>query len=129
MHDDTVSARRGHAARTVASGRKSRGAAPGMLGVFDWLLQRHGIGSLQLTLPSGAAASIGNPDGSVEAQMALKSYGALWKLARRGALGFAESYMDGDIDTDDLQRHVRALPRQRAGDHTRLSEPERHAQP
>ncbi len=102
MHDDTVSARPviGTDGR---QGLHSRGAVPGMLGVFDWLLKRHGIGCLQLTLPSGAAGCIGNPDGSVEGQMVLKSYGALWKIARRGALGFAEAYMDGDIDTDDLR--------------------------
>jgi cyclopropane-fatty-acyl-phospholipid synthase len=35
--------------------------------------------------------------------MALRSYAALWKVARRGALGFAESYMDGDFDTVDLK--------------------------
>ena len=102
MHDDTVSARPviGTDGR---QGRNSRGAVPGMLGVFDWLLRRYGIGGLQLTLPSGAAGCIGNADGSVAAQMVLKSYGALWTIARRGALGCAESYMDGDIDTDDLR--------------------------
>ena len=57
---------------------------------------------------------------AIEAQIdTAESYGALWKLARRGALGFAESYMDGDIDTDDLRAAVRVLSRQRAGDHAR----------
>ncbi len=101
MHDDTVSAR--PAMGTDGRQRHARGAVPGMLGVFDWLLKRHGIGRLELTLPSGTAGNIGTPDGTVEAQMVLKSYAVLWKLARRGALGFAEAYMDGDIDTDDLR--------------------------
>ncbi len=104
MHDDGVAAR----AAIGADGRKAilrRGAAAttGLLGALDWLLRRHGIGRLRLTLPSGASGVIGTPDGPVEAQLSLKSYGALWSLARRGALGFAESYMDGIVDTDDLR--------------------------
>ena len=102
MHDDALSAR----GTIVTDGRnegKERGVAPrGMLGAFDWLLRRYGIGRLCLTLPSGSTGLVGNQDGPVEAQVTLKSYRALWNVARRGALGFAESYMDGEIDTDDL---------------------------
>ncbi len=74
-----------------------------MLGYCHRLLQRQGIGRLHFELPSGASAVIGHPAVPAEAQMALRSYTALWKIARRGALGFAESYMDGDFDTVDLK--------------------------
>jgi cyclopropane-fatty-acyl-phospholipid synthase len=67
------------------------------------LLQRHGIGRLNVELPSGAGAMIGDPTAPAEAHIALRSYAALWKVARRGALGFAESYMDGDFDTNELK--------------------------
>lgn len=67
------------------------------------LLERHGIGSLLLELPSGAGSLIGASTGPAQAHLALRSYAALWKVARRGALGFAESYMAGDFDTVDLK--------------------------
>jgi cyclopropane-fatty-acyl-phospholipid synthase len=66
-------------------------------------LTARGIGRLTLELPSGASAMIGDPGAPNEAHVALASYRALWKVARRGALGFAESYMDGDFDTADLK--------------------------
>ncbi len=75
-----------------------------LLRTFNWILRRHGIGRLRLTLPSGVCASLGDPSCPVEAHIALESYSALWKLATRGALGFAESYMDGDFDTEDLRQ-------------------------
>lgn len=81
-------------------------AAPtgAVLRTFDWILKRHGMGRVRLTLPSGATGLIGDPSCPVEAQITLQSYGALWKLVSRGALGFAESYMDGDFDTEDLRQ-------------------------
>ena len=103
MHDDTVSAPP-EISRDARSQPPARGAAnSGVLGVVDWVLRRHGIGRIRLALPSGDTGVIGDAKSPVEASIALKSYGALWKLARRGALGFAEAYMDGDIDTDDLR--------------------------
>ena len=101
MPDDVVSSRSAGGAH-VSPAQGTTGSW--MLGALDWLLRRHGIGRLRLTLPSGATGLVGTPDGSVEAQIALRSYGVLWKLARRGALGFAESYMDGDFDTNDLRK-------------------------
>jgi cyclopropane-fatty-acyl-phospholipid synthase len=97
------------ASQSCLQERRSAGAtrdtAPtGLLRAFDWILKRYGIGGLHLTLPSGASSVVGQPSCPLEAHVALKSYGALWKLASRGALGFAESYMDGDFDTDDLRK-------------------------
>jgi cyclopropane-fatty-acyl-phospholipid synthase len=67
------------------------------------MLRAKGIGRLHLELPSGRSAWLGTASASAEGHMALRSYAAPWKVARRGALGFAESYMDGDFDTDDLK--------------------------
>ena len=84
-------------------GGRAGTSLPLTLRMLDALLRRRGIGRLRLTLPSGASAVIGEPSAVTEAQLAITSYAGLWKLARRGALGVAEGYMDGDIDTADLK--------------------------
>ncbi len=102
MHDDTALSRRPVVSNESGSAQVP-GAAQFPFSLLDRTLCRHGIGRLRLTLQSGASAVIGDPSAPLEAEMALGSYAALWKLARRGALGFAEAYMDGDIDTCDLK--------------------------
>ena len=90
-------------AQSGASTRHHGSARSLTLNLCHRLLQRHDIGRLDLELPSGTSATIGDRSAPSEAHMALRSYSALWKVARRGALGFAESYMDGDFDTNDLK--------------------------
>ena len=58
---------------------------------------------LQIVLPSGAAAFIGPAEHPCSASMQIRSYRALWRIARGGALGFAECFMDGDVTTGDLK--------------------------
>ncbi len=74
-----------------------------LLRVCAALLRHAPFGRLRLTLPSGRQAVFGVDERGVEASMHVKRYSALWRLARRGALGFAESYMEGDIATDNLR--------------------------
>lgn len=59
-------------------------------------------GRLHLTLPSGRALAIARPGGH-EARIALGSYRGLIQAVRRGYIGLADSYLDGDIETDDLE--------------------------
>jgi len=103
MHDDTAIIADSREAQSVASTRRPNPLRSVVIGLCHRLLQRQGIGRLHLELPSGASAMIGDQSAPAEAEMALRSYAALWKIARRGALGFAESYMEGDIDTNDLK--------------------------
>ncbi len=73
--------------------------------LHDVLLARlgpHLDGRLQLTLPSGRVAALGSSDAG-EAQLVLESYSAIWRIMRRGHIGFAESYLNASIDTDDLE--------------------------
>jgi cyclopropane-fatty-acyl-phospholipid synthase len=118
MPDQTTTTDHGN----LASTRRQSPPRSVALSLCDALLRRHGIGRLRLDLPSGAGASVGAEHARCEAHLALRSYAALWKIARRGALGFAEGYMDGEIDTDNLktlfefyfanERQItRALPR------------------
>jgi cyclopropane-fatty-acyl-phospholipid synthase len=69
-------------------------------------------GLVHLTLPSGQSATFGRAPETgdrtaSEAALALNSYGAFWASLRRGALGFAEAYIDGVVDTPDLARLFR----------------------
>lgn len=62
----------------------------------------HLNGQLRLTLPSGYIVVLGSECG-VSARLALNNYGAVWRVLRRGHIGFAESYLDGNLVTDDLE--------------------------
>jgi cyclopropane-fatty-acyl-phospholipid synthase len=57
-------------------------------------------GSLQLVLPSGTKTTIGT--GAPEAQLVVHDAAALPRLLRGGLTGFAEAYMDGQLDTPGL---------------------------
>lgn len=102
MHDDAATAATPSTKLLGKAGAHLAVSSPG-LRIADRLLRRIGVGPLHLTLPSGATETIGTRNTAAEARLQLKSYAFLWKLARRGALGFAESYMDGDFDTEDLK--------------------------
>ena len=61
------------------------------------------LGHLHLTLPSGRSAmlGLGSSRGS-EARLTVATYSVIWNALRRGPIGFAESFRDGDIATDNL---------------------------
>lgn len=58
------------------------------------------VGSLELTLPSGATVLLGA--GSPSADIIIRDREALRRILREGLLGFAEGHMSGDIDTSSL---------------------------
>ncbi len=58
-------------------------------------------GRLDVTLPSGLTVAIGH-DAVPPARVTLNAYTAIWRLATRGSIGLAESYMRAEIDTPDL---------------------------
>jgi cyclopropane-fatty-acyl-phospholipid synthase len=63
-------------------------------------------GRLRLTLPSGACAVIGR-GGTSEAHLVLRNFGVFTKAIRRGSIGFAEAYINGDVDSPDLAALLR----------------------
>jgi cyclopropane-fatty-acyl-phospholipid synthase len=65
-------------------------------------VSRETSGRLLVALPSAREVLVGGGDHEVAARLAFRNYRPIWKTVRRGALGFAESYISGDIDTDDL---------------------------
>jgi cyclopropane-fatty-acyl-phospholipid synthase len=63
-------------------------------------------GRLIVTLPSGLNVTIGDSV-AAPARVIVRSYKALWRLAARGSIGLAESYMHSEIDTPDLGEVLR----------------------
>ena len=96
-----------------ATEKTSRTRAGGLAAARDAMLLRAGQSalksvsgaSLRVTGPTGQSALLGR--GPEAADMTLKSLRPLWQAARRGGIGFAESYIDGDIETGDLGRMMR----------------------
>ena len=67
------------------------------------LLRRVRIGSVELSMPGGETLRRTGPTPGPEARLALVRPGAvLRRLITGGSLGFAESYIAGEWDTDDL---------------------------
>ncbi len=65
--------------------------------------QARSVGALHVVLPSGAQVLLGRSGDKRLARLTVHRYRAFWKLLRGGTLGLAESYMDGDLDADDLK--------------------------
>lgn len=104
MHENAVAPRQTSVAGLFSADGARRIVDKLLLKALDEALRRYGDGCLRLELPSGEVAYLGEPGSARQASLSLSRYGAIWKLLRGGALGFPESYMDGDVDTDDLVR-------------------------
>lgn len=59
-------------------------------------------GGIALRLPSGGTHRLGFARDGVACDLSLANYRPLWAAMRRGALGFAESYMAGDLDSSNI---------------------------
>lgn len=70
--------------------------------LLERLLSKAAIGTLDVTLPSGATVRGGGARSGPQATMRLHRWRALRRLVTRGDLGLAESYRDGDWSTADL---------------------------
>ena len=71
------------------------------------LMPRDLTGGLTLTLPSGRTHRIGYARQGVSCDLQLRNYRPVWSAMRRGAIGFAESVMAGDVDSSDLTAVLR----------------------
>ena len=72
-------------------------------------------GSVRLTLPSGHTAVFRGKAPGVQAAIVVRNQGVFWKSLRRGGIGFAESYMNGDWTTPDLGAVLRFFLQNRSG--------------
>lgn len=72
-----------------------------VVGVGTRLLAWQPSGALLIELPNGRRVTFG-PGRSPDAVLILKNFRVIAKSIRRGALGFAEAYIDGDVECSDL---------------------------
>ena len=77
------------------------------------LLRWDPVGSVLIELPNGQRVRFGTADARSTAQLSLANYLVIAKALRRGPLGFAEAYIDGDIDSPDLVEIFRFFIRNR----------------
>lgn len=69
-------------------------------------LEKMTAGSLRLALPDGTTQRIGTPGAGVDAQISVRSAAFFQKCVLFGDVGFGESYVDGDWDTDSIERVI-----------------------
>jgi cyclopropane-fatty-acyl-phospholipid synthase len=65
------------------------------------LLPANFKGSLELTLPSGQTALLGQKGTGFDADLTLRNFKVIWAGIRRGQLGFFERYLAGDVESRD----------------------------
>ncbi|MGD8817273.1 MAG: SAM-dependent methyltransferase, partial [Acidobacteriota bacterium] len=65
-------------------------------------LERLTRGSVSLHEPGPTRATFGDPTADLRATLTVHDPRFFWRAVAGGDIGFAESYMDGDWDCDDL---------------------------
>ncbi len=63
-------------------------------------------GSLTLELPDGSKRTIGTPGASTQATMRIRDAAFFKRCVLHGDIGFGESYVDGEWDTDNIERVI-----------------------
>jgi len=71
------------------------------------LMPRDLSGGITLTLPSGRQHRVGYERPGILCDLQLRNYRPVWAAMRRGAIGFAESFMSGDLDSSDVTAVLR----------------------
>ena len=106
--DDVVSP---EAARTVAAGAELQGlAARAMNHVLSCLE----FGTLTMVLPDGGRAHYAAAGAGPDATLVLHRWRTVWRTLRRGDMGFAESFIDGDCSSPDIAKVVELFVRNEA---------------
>ena len=65
------------------------------------------IGGLTLTMPSGRQHRIGLQKPGIHCDLTLRNYRPVFSAMRRGAVGFAESFILGDVESSDITAVLR----------------------
>ncbi len=78
------------------------------------MMPRDLAGGITLTLPSGRKHRIGYARPGATCDLQLRNYRPVWAAMRRGAIGFAESFMAGDLESSDVTAVLRFYLQNRA---------------
>ncbi|MET3925676.1 cyclopropane-fatty-acyl-phospholipid synthase family protein [Devosia sp. 2618] len=76
----------------------------------SWAVERIGLkmighpkyGSVTVILPNGRTRTVGNSANGEHSVLKLNNFRVIRETMRRGTVGFASAYMNGDIEVDDL---------------------------
>ncbi|MGA8051325.1 MAG: cyclopropane-fatty-acyl-phospholipid synthase family protein [Burkholderiales bacterium] len=93
---------------TTRAGHPLPFSARAVLGVLD----RLSYGRLRVLLPNGARLDFG--PGGPEAVLEVRDWRSFGRIVRRGDIGFAEGYLEGDWHTTDLARLLTLLAANRS---------------
>lgn len=66
------------------------------------LIGRPRFGGLTVVFPNGRSRTVGNPGTGEHAVLKLNNFKVITQAMRRGTVGFAAAYIDGDVEVDDL---------------------------
>ena len=78
--------------------------------VFKFL-SKINYGYLELTTFDGNVLKFGNPNDKLQANIIIKKQNFNYNLIRGGSIGFAESYMRGEFETDNLSNLIELTAR------------------
>lgn len=92
--------------RQAKAGPIRRARDRALLNAAKRTFDRSKLGTLNVVMPSGLCSEIG-VGGQDVPSIRLNSLMPLWRSVRRGGLGFAESFIEGEIETDDLAGLIR----------------------
>lgn len=74
--------------------------------IIDYVFTPMRLGRLVMTLPDGQVLSYGAGPGGVEANIRIVNHDFFKKCVLFGDVGFGESYVDGDWQTDDITKVI-----------------------
>ena len=74
-------------------------------------LSKINYGYLELTTFDGNVLKFGNPNDKLQANILIKKQNFNYNLIRGGSIGFAESYMRGEFETDNLSNLIELTAR------------------
>ena len=78
--------------------------------VFD-ILAGINVGFLEITNYQGEVFKFGNPQDNLKAKLKIKKPNFSFNLIKGGSIGFAESYMRGEFETDNLSNLIEITAR------------------
>ena len=69
------------------------------------------VGYLEITNYQGKAFNVGNPQDNLKAKLRIRKPNFSFNLIKGGSIGFAESYMRGEFETDNLSNLIEITAR------------------
>jgi cyclopropane-fatty-acyl-phospholipid synthase len=78
------------------------------------ILSHLACGRMTIVLPDGHVVEYGAPEPGPDATLVIHKWRTLWRTIRRGDMGFAEAFIDGDCSSPDIAKVVEIFVRNEA---------------